>query len=657
MPASRNSIREMVKPQATDVVNQCYKDYVTGMEVLQKPYVFFNDRAPLTYWADGRLRFNVYVPQRRKNTKEWRTLYRSAITRNKCLGVIAHLIGMTIAPSIQAQNEEQEEDIVATQFFRDVVEYSQEKENFGIKLFWAVVTAVAEGTVILEDNYGRISRMVKEITDWDEKTGKMKWTEKDFDEFSGAFTNLVPNDELLIPDPFISDIQKQDWIIRCCRMTYDQAQARYGHYASWNNVKPGVFTGWIYSSDYFQPYSSVSYLTQNQVEVITRYCKATDTMDIVVNGVQLTEDGNPNPRQDKQYPFAKSGYEPIDYSFFWYKALTDKNAPEQDVYDAMMRMVIDRQHLRNIPPYATNNPALVNEEIIIPGNVVYTGTVEKPFMEAIGPASDSSDAGTGNLLQAMRQNMDQNSIDPMQTGNAPTGGVPTATQAIQMAQNAKVMLGLFGHMIGMLISDWTKLRMQTIIWRMSQEEDMKKITLSDRILASGKVGKRSYVFEDGLSTQQQNYKMDLSKQIAALEGKSDGKLEIVALDPEELSKLSLYVKIDSQLKPRRTDALMQAIALDKWAVYSSRPDIFNVNAAAIALTNAWGDDPDNMIISKQTQSEPTMQAGSEMPEEPVQQSALGMAPPTPTMSAVGAGVKTKLGIPKRGDIGMQPMAI
>lgn len=651
-------IRDNMKTPATNVVADVYKNYVQGLEVLQKPYVFFNDRSPLEYWADGRLRFNVYVPQRKKNTKEWRTLYRSAVTRNKCLGVIAHLIGMTISPSIQAQNEEQEEDVVATQFFRDTVEYSQEKENFGVKLFWGIATAVAEGTVILEDNYGRITRKVKEINDWDETNGKMRWTEKDFDEFTGAFTDLVPNDELLIPDPFLNDLQKQDWVMRRRRMTYEQAKMRYGHYPNWKDVIPGAHSGWIYSSDYFQPYSSVSFLADNEVELIIRYQKTPDSMDIVCNGVQLTEDGNPNPRQDKQYPFAKSGYEPIDYSFFWYKSLTDKNAPEQDVYDAMIRMVIDRQHLRNIPPYATNNPALVNEDIIIPGNVVYTGAVDKPFMDPIGPAADSSDAGTSGLLQTMRNNMDQNSIDPMQTGNAPTGGTPTATQAIQMAQNAKIMLGLFGHMIGMLISDWTKLRIQTILWRMSQDDDLQKITLSDRILNTGKLGKRSYIFEEGLANQQEMYKSNLSTQIARLEDKSNGKLEVVALDPAQLSKLSAYVKIDAQLKPRRTDELMQAIALDKWAVYSSRPDIFNVNAAAIMLANAWGDDPDNMIIAAAGGSEAgNDMAGSELPEEKVKTAAEGMTPDTPTMDAMSGGVKAKMGIPKRADIGAQPLAI
>lgn len=651
-------IRDNMKTPATNVVADVYKNYVQGLEVLQKPYVFFNDRSPLEYWADGRLRFNVYVPQRKKNTKEWRTLYRSAVTRNKCLGVIAHLIGMTISPSIQAQNEEQEEDVVATQFFRDTVEYSQEKENFGVKLFWGIATAVAEGTVILEDNYGRITRKVKEINDWDETNGKMRWTEKDFDEFTGAFTDLVPNDELLIPDPFLNDLQKQDWVMRRRRMTYEQAKMRYGHYPNWKDVIPGAHSGWIYSSDYFQPYSSVSFLADNEVELIIRYQKTPDSMDIVCNGVQLTEDGNPNPRQDKQYPFAKSGYEPIDYSFFWYKSLTDKNAPEQDVYDAMIRMVIDRQHLRNIPPYATNNPALVNEDIIIPGNVVYTGAVDKPFMDPIGPAADSSDAGTSGLLQTMRNNMDQNSIDPMQTGNAPTGGTPTATQAIQMAQNAKIMLGLFGHMIGMLISDWTKFRIQIILWRMSQDDDLQKITLSDRILNTGKLGKRSYIFEEGLANQQEMYKSNLSTQIARLEDKSNGKLEVVALDPAQLSKLSAYVKIDAQLKPRRTDELMQAIALDKWAVYSSRPDIFNVNAAAIMLANAWGDDPDNMIIAAAGGSEAgNDMAGSELPEEKVKTAAEGMTPDTPTMDAMSGGVKAKMGIPKRADIGAQPLAI
>lgn len=582
--------------RATETTHKVYKRYVEGMQTLQLPMVFFNNRSPLGYWAEGRLRFNVYLPQRKKNSKEWRTLYRSAVIRNKCLGIIAHVLGIMPSPSIQAQNENQAEDVMAAKFFKDMVEFSMEHEGMDIKLFWALVTAVAEGTVILKDDYGKFERKIKEITHVDEETGKVRWTEKTIEEFCGAFTEVVANDEILPADPFVSDIQKQPWLIRRKRMPYDIAKAKYGHYANFKDVKPGMPQNWIYSSDYFQPYSTVVYLAQNQVEVIEYWEQEGDHYDIVMNGVQLTEDDNPNPRHDKKLPFAKSGWEPIDNNFFWYKGAPDKLSPEADVYDSTLRMAIDAQHLNLIKPLATNNPALVNEDIIVPGNVVYVGEMENNRVEPVmGTTNLGFDTGTANILSTMMTNVSSSSLDPMQMGQAPVGQTPTATQAVQQAQNAKVMLGLFGWMYGYLITEWTKLRCQTLLWEVAKQVDLKKITLADRILDSGKTGSRTYIMESGLAKYGDGKKLEMSRKMSMLEREGEGKEEIVGLDPEELSKLTYYIKLDSAPQPKRTDSLMQSLAAEKWAVKATAPQIWNLNYAARQLALAWGEDEDEAL--------------------------------------------------------------
>lgn len=628
------------RPAASEVVHEMYKLYTEGIANLTRGYPFFNDISPLQYWAEGRRRFNVYVPVRRDQSKQWKTLYKSAMTRNKCLGVIAHVVSMMIEPSIQAQNSNQEVDITAAQFFKDMVDYTQEKEDFEVKLFWAITMAVAEGTVFLEDNYGEFKQVVKEITELGEEGLALKWKNPEEKvKFLGAFSKIVPPDQILIPNPYITDIQEQDWVIHRQRMTYDQAKTVYGNCKNWDQVIPGNSSGWSYSDSYFEQYSACAYLHANEVEVNRKWCKRDDTLDIVINGVQMTPDGNPNPRTDKQYPFAKGGYEPIDYNFFWYKALTDKVAPEQDVYDTVLRMFIDRQHIRNIPPLLTNNPALVNEEIIVPGNVTYVGNTKDSTVTTIPGFDSALDNGTVNLLQTMGQNMSESSLDPMQMGSAGSGEKPTATQAIQMAKNAQVMLGLFGWMIGYLITEWTKLRIQTILWDVSRDEDLSKITMADKILNTGKIGKRTYIFENGLAKKNHKEKLKISQKIHELEKLTGNKSEVVALDPQELANLALYVRIDAQPKPKRTDELMQSLAMEKFNVYATRPDVFNLNAAAIKLAQAWGDDPDELVQAKQTGG---LQQG-EMPQVPQQGQ-----PQTPTMNQLQGGISKKMGLPQQG---------
>lgn len=617
------------------------------MQTLMKPEVFFNNKTPLEYWADGRLRFNVYVPQRQKNSKAWRTLYRSAMLRNKILGIIAHVLGMMPEPSIVAQNEAQQEDINVSRFFKDFVDWSMEHEGFEIKAFWGLVTAVAEGTIILKDDYGKFERKVKDIIDIDEETGKIKFKENaSFVDFVGAFTEIVPNDEFLVANPYITDIQEQPWIIRRKRMPLDVFKAKYRKYKKSEDVKPGMPQSWVYASDYFQPYISVTYLAATLVEVIEYWEKDGDHYDIIANGVQLTDEENPNPRPDKVYPFAKSGFEPIDYNFFWYKSLSDKLSPEQDVYDAVLRMSIDAVHLNLIKPVATNNPALVNEDIAIPGNVVYTGAADNFKIEPVfGNTPIGMDAGTSNILNTMMSNMSQSSLDPMQTGGAPSGGSsPTASQVLQMAQNAKIMLGLFGWMYGYLITEWTKLRCQTLLWRVANDMDLSKITIGDRILKNGKMGRRTYIFERGLMKRSDDHKMELSKKIRKAQELAGGNEEIVALDPAEIANLDLYVRIGSEPKPKRTDAIMQALAAEKWNVKSMNPQIWNLNYAAVQLSNAWGEDPNEAINKPENnQGQPQGQQPPQGAPGATQEAAQGEGG-TPIMNKLGSNLTNAMGM-------------
>jgi len=143
-----------------------------------------------------------------------------------------------------------------------------------------------------------------------------------------------------------------------------------------------------------------------------------------------------------------------------------------------------------------------------------------------------------------------------------------------------------------------------------------------------------YFLEDGLMKRSDKEKQDLSISMMKAEKNMGGSGELVAIDPAELSNIELYVKADAQPKPKRTDELMQALAMEKWNVYSTRPDIFNVNLAAIKLAQAWGDNPDEMVIPQ-----PQGGAPGGMPPMP------GAKPQTPSMSDMTSSAKESLGLP------------
>jgi hypothetical protein len=578
------------KEKPSELVASVYSDYIHGVQILHSAFDFFDGKSPIEYWNDGRRRFNSIFKKFDLGPNEWKSDYFSQLTRNKILGGTAHQISKNISASIVAQNKDQMEDEDASMFLKDTVEYTQDKEDFFVKYFWAVVTAQAEGTIILTDEYGTFG---------DSKEKK-------------AYTNIVPNDEFLPYDPSIRDVQEQERVLWARRMTHGRASWIFGNEPGWSKVIPGNSSSWTYDMQAFVNYDSFADLKDNEVMVISRW-KKDGSLDIVVNGVQITKDGNKNPRKDGKYPFVIGMGEPIDANCIWGKSMSDKLAKEHDAIDNLFRSSIDRQELRNKPPVATNRPELVNEDIVIPGNVIYMGEGEKVVTQTLMGLETGTDPATGNLINTLTNNANDSSLNPQQMG-ASGVGTDTATESSIMAQNAEIMKGLLSTMLGFMIRDWTKLRCQTILWQLSHDLDLRKITMNDRILQSGKIGKRIYLLERGLSLRSPEEKAAMEEMMFKVNKQSNGKKEVVAIDPDVVTNLELFVRIDAEPKPRRTDAFMKAMAAEDWQFYSARPDVFNVSAAAIDFVQSRGGDPDKLVLQKQGGEQPNPAVAGALPE-------------------------------------------
>ena len=607
------------------------------MEILNQGSPLLPDEvSPLEYWNDGRKRFNSIFPAVDRGVNNWMSDYYSNRTRNKGLAIVAHANSKMIDSSIVAQNAMQEEDKDVAEFLKDVVEFTKRKENFDEKFFWAIITAVAEGNVILTDQYGPMGNFGK--------GHKQK---------NGAFTLIVPNEEFLRYDPYLIDLQEQEWVIWRRKMTIGRAKKYFGHYDNFKDVIPGDSSRWMYDFTEFRSYDSFAELAENEVEVVQRWRKdGNDSfLEIVCNGVALTEKDAENPRRDGQYPFAEGGFEPIDAHYFMRASLTKKLQKEQDEGDHLWRAYINMTELQNKPPLGTNRPELTAVDIIIPGNSVYVGEGENFKVQPIIPRLESG-FGTGgvNLLNALMQNMDASSVDPQQQGLG--GGSGTATEAAITAQQADVMMGMFGRELSFLHRDWLRLRCQTAIWRVTEDEDMSQITIQDRLLKTGKTGKRKYKMEAGLSGMLKSAKEGAGQMRDMLLKKSfdmrnetkkaDGKAETMLIDPEDLLNLEVYVYTDGEPQPKRTGALAKAMAMEDWAVYSAAPQVFNLKEAAEDLVKARGGDPTRLILDE-GQAAGAMEGMGVPPAGPMTAPAPSTSQPTGPSKSLTGGIKRLMG--------------
>lgn len=630
MDRRRNALTE--KPQAGDFIQQFFKQFNEAYAVLTTPEPFLNYKSPRDYWDECRARFNL-ISQYASDTKDWHSTYDTGMPRNKLLALFAHIVGQYMSPSIIAQNEHQMNDKYVAMFVKDLVEHSFEREKFVVKKFWQALTTLVEGTSIVEENYGVFKQKAKEVTGIDFETGKATYDMIETEMWRGAYMELVPNDHFLVANPYIRDIQEQDYIFRFYRLSKQRFDQFFGGYAKADTVQPGASTNWAEDSSEFARFDSFSQLKENEVMVIKRFCKATDTLDIVANGVQLTEDGNPIPRPvskkvAKKYPFVVEHAEPIDADYYLGKSIVERLAKVADELNTLWRILIDREVLKNIPPIETTNEALVNEDLVIPGNVIHKGR-EGDTTQVLPGLFQTMDGGITNLIQLLQREADENSVNQLTAGQQPTGAAPTATQTLAMAKNAQTMLNMFNELQRHSVAAITELRMDTLLWRLKIEkafdDQVKQITVHDRVLENGQKGDRTYLMQEGIKDMGEEEKDDLSETLFKTQKKLKEKVELAAVDINGVLEMDLYVQCDAEPKPRRNDDLEKMMAMERFSFYSQRPDLFNLGPAAESVALVLGDDPDEVVKEPEAQ-QPQQPQGKpvENPNSPDLKQLLGL---------------------------------
>lgn len=606
----RKQLDVITKPNADQFTEEFYKNFNTYWDILDRSEPYLDGRSPRTYWDECRARFNL-LSNFNKSYKDWHSTYDTGLPRNKTLALFAHSVGQNFQPSIVAQNRHQMIDKNVSMFAKDIVEQSLDKEKWDTKRFWQQLTTFVEGTSIMEECYGVFRQKSKNIVELDHDTGEAKVEEIESEAFRGAYFQLVPNDHFLTPNPYIRNPDDQDEIYIYYRFSKARFDSMFGRYANASKVVPGLITGWSESSTMFERYQDLTNITENEVMVIKRFRKSDDTLTIYANGIRLTKEGNPIPRpvsekKPKRYPFVIEMAEPIDNDFMYGKATVERLAKVADDINILWRIMIDREVLKNVPPIETTNEALLNEDLVVPGNIIHKAR-EQDTTQAIPGLFTAMDQGLPNLIQMLEREADNDTLSQLQSGQSPSGGQPTATQTLAMAKNAQTMLNMFNELQRHSVAAMTELRLETLFWRLKIDKDYMEelplITVHEKVLSSGKTGARSYALSRDLAKAKEDDKRELSRNMFKLEEESKGTIEYVALDADEIMDLDFFVKVDAEPAPRKNTDLEKMLAMEKFSFYSQRPDLFNLEPAATDVALVLGDDPDEVVLKKSQNAE------------------------------------------------------
>lgn len=549
-------------PEVVDVYSMILRDFVLGTTNSYTPRVEFNDLSLVARDQYDQMAFNTYQTNNGEAWQgapqlAWRSRAVRPVVRNKAISIAAHATARLIFPKVFAFNKDSEEQKNAAQVMEDLIEWSGDISDYSYTALNRVITALYSPASIGYTEYGEVMRMVKT-----EKNPDGTWKEElRRDESYPCFMDsVVPVDQFYIQNFFEPDIQKQGWVIWRKVYSFSEAQNKYGLvYDNFKYVKPGVQTIYDDANRVFY-YVYDPNMRQYDVEEIIYWNKNLDLKIIMVNGIMLTEHNNPNPRQDKLYPFDKFFYEPINNRFFYGKSLAFKLQQDAGIVSTLYQMIVDKTYLSIFPPMINLGGEIIASDVIVPGAVT-TFQDKDADLKTITSGTDFRDAF--QTLATVEKSINESSQEPLQQGVDNSPGGTTAYEISRLENNANTVLGLFLQMIAKHVKDFGRLRLGDIIQYLTVpdvvaiegKEDADLVYKTFFLKGNGKDGTKNkrISFDNELPDEMEDEEY-LGMSYDLLQEEEDKDMTIAKVNPGLFRELKYMITVSPDvMNPRSTD--------------------------------------------------------------------------------------------------------
>lgn len=629
-------------PAESAVRSMVIQHFALGYTTMYRPRVEFNDLSLIARDQTDFLAWNTYQPNNGDPypgdaINGWRSNAVRPIERNKAISIAAHATARLLFPKIFAFDKQSEYQEEAAKVIEDLMEWTAERYDYAYSTLRSVIQALISPASIVHTEYTEVYREVKREKQKDGTWRKEKMLDEDM---SGFRETVVRTDQFFIENFFEPDIQKQGWLIWRRVQDHRLMEEKYGHLENFKHVRPGMQVLFNDANQGFY-YVYDPNMRQYQDEEVLYWNKSMDVFLVLVNGVMVTPYDNPNPRWDKQYPFAKFGYELINNTCFYYKSLVFKISHDANIVNTLYPMVIDGTYLNIMPPFLNRGGEEIASDVIVPGQVT---TLSSPDAE-LSPIKMASDIRSGlEALMKVEESINQTSEVPV----TPQGGSETAYEISKREQERNVQLGLFIQMIGNFIKQFGKLRLNDILQHLTVPQ-VDKITDNPELVYrtfvmnnKEKISKslrRKIQFDATLPDEpvSPDVQKQMSYETLAKQGGMDSETELYRVNPRLMRDLQYMVVVSPDVLSQRSEDVERMFMLEAYDRAIQNPVLDQDAVTRDFLLMAYpksARNPDKYLRSQQNTG---LQEGMGMPQlsatqpQPAQAMPQGMpGAPSPT---------------------------
>lgn len=612
-----------------EAINSFLTDFRNGWQTMHLPRPEFNDLSLYQRHIVDMLAFNTYqendgAPKLEDRLGGWKSDALRPIVRNKAVSIAAHETARVIVPKIFAYNSESElqEDIAKVMGY--LVDYARgnEQANYVYQALFRVIQSLYSPISWGYSEYTQEYRRVKD------KKVDGRWTYKiEVDEDASGFKHQpLSADQVYFANFYEKDCQKQDFLLLRRILSYSQAKTKYGYlYNNFKYVRPGIV---VVMDDanrgFYQVYDP--HMRGDEVEEVIRWRKDTDSKEIMINGILITEPEAPNPRDDHQYPFDCFYYLPINERCIAGKSLVFAMQSDATLVNMLYDLIVNGTYLNLFPPTFTTGSDKVGSDVIVPGlNLAFA---EKDV--AITPIRTSTDQSLQtamNTMDKVEASIAESSQDPIQQGQTPNGPATTAYEISRIEQNAATVLGLSMKFIAHHVIQYGELIISDIMQYLTIA-DAEKITDAGGLIYKsfftpepGKSNKMNKVMFDSTmpDSMTETQKLDISFKLLEAAGGMKTKQTIWAVNPTMFRNNKFVFTVDDDVLNPRSEELERAYDLETYDRAIQNP-IANQEEVFVDLLMATNPktirDPDKYVQKQQPQQQ-NMQQPNQQQQQPM----------------------------------------
>lgn len=274
----------------------------------------------------------------------------------------------------------EESDEPFTEFGNSLLNYNMDQTGFDYQYYLGKLNASSRGTSFLKDYWRTEKRTLKDADSVDEKTGEIKYVEREVTDFDDDYTQWIPNEFIYIDEKATSIDEAVDGFEREI-INIDEFHRKYDNKYGFFDAKYVIAGGDTSNRSFFQLPRDITNL---DVEVLHYMNRSTDSYWCCANNITIYD--GPLPSKHKELPWTPV-YQYRIPGQFWGLGIPKVIHFLSEERRTIRNLNMDRQKLNINKMFLHNNSFDIDDEDLIsrPHGLISVDTSGQPLSGAIQP--------------------------------------------------------------------------------------------------------------------------------------------------------------------------------------------------------------------------------------------------------------------------------